>query len=129
MLYYKDTNNKPFVFEDNVTADIIAKVEATHNTTLTEITKEDYESLIAPTFTELQNRRLNELKIAYENANQLNIDYMGTQFQADKESQELIAVALSAGSVPDGFYWLDLYNSKVAMTFAELQGLSTAILT
>jgi len=35
MQYYKDTKNNPFVFEDNVTSEIIAKVEATHKTTLT----------------------------------------------------------------------------------------------
>jgi len=65
MKYYKDTNNKPFVFEDNVTSEIIAKVEATHNTTLTEITLADYQAMIAPTLAELQSRKLGEIKKAF----------------------------------------------------------------
>ena len=62
MKYYKDTNNKPFVFEDNATAEIIAKVEATHNTTLTKITQAEYKALIAPTFTELQTAKQSQIK-------------------------------------------------------------------
>ncbi len=62
MIYYKDTNNKPFVFEDNVTAEIIAKVEATHKTTLTKITTVDYKALIAPTFAELQAAKQQTIK-------------------------------------------------------------------
>lgn len=72
---------------------------------------------------------LADIVSAYNNANQLDISYMSTTFQADKNSQDLIVSVLSAGSVPDGFYWLDKANSKVAMTYAELQGLSATILT
>ena len=129
MKYYKDTNNKPYVFEDNVTAEIIAKVEATHNTTLTKITKADYEAIIAPTFTELKTTKLSVLEIAYINANELDISYMNTTFQADTKSQDLIVKVLSAGSVPSGFFWIDKANNQVTMTYAELQGLSGAILT
>jgi len=68
MLYYKDTNNKPFAFEDNVTGEIITKVEATHNTTLTEITKADYDAITAPAFTELQAKKVNEIKSAFTNS-------------------------------------------------------------
>lgn len=128
MRYYKDTNNKPFVFEDNVTADIIKRVEKTHNTTLTEITKTDYEALIAPTFEELQASKIQEIYKAYNNANQEDIDYMNTTFQADDYSQDLIAKVLVTGSVPDGFFWLDKNNNQVSMTYADLQGLSQAIL-
>ena len=62
MQYYKDTNNKPFAFEDNATAEIIAKVEATHNTTLTKITQAEYKALIAPTFAELQKAKKQSIK-------------------------------------------------------------------
>jgi len=68
MQYYKSTNNKPFAFEDNVTAEIIAKVEATHNTTLTKITLAQYKALIAPTFAELQSKKLSEVKQAFNTA-------------------------------------------------------------
>ena len=74
MKYYIDTSNKPFVFEDNVTSEIIAKVEATHNTKLTEITLTDYEALTAPTFAELQIAKINEIKSAYQN--QLKLGYI-----------------------------------------------------
>ena len=129
MKYYKDTNDKPFVFEDNVTDEIIAKVETIHNTTLTEISLEDYEALIAPTFSGLQTAKISEIKQAYNTANQEDIVYMGTTFQADKDSQNLIVSALSAGMVPDGFYWKDGLNNHVHMTFEDLQGLSAIILT
>ena len=128
MKYYKSTDNKPYVFEDNVTSEIIAKVEATHNTTLTEITKADYKAIIAPTFEQLQAKKLQELETVYNKANQEDIVYMSTTFQADKDSQNLIVSVLSAGSVPDGFFWLDSLNNQVAMTYEDLQGLSAAIL-
>jgi len=86
-----------------------------------------------PTDAELLARakdtKLPELQTAYDNANQLDIDYMGTTFQADKKSQDLIVSVLSAGSVPTGFYWIDRLNNQVVMTYTELQGLSGTILT
>jgi len=57
MQYYKDTNNKPFVFEDNVTAEIIANVEAIHKTTLTKITEAQYKAIIAPTSAEIRAKK------------------------------------------------------------------------
>lgn len=68
MIYYKDTNNSPFAFEDNVTAEIIAKVEATHNTTLTNITLADYEAIIAPTFEQLQTAKVSDIKQSFTTA-------------------------------------------------------------
>ena len=129
MLHYKDTNNNPFAFEDNVTPEIIAKVETTHKITLTKITLAEYKALIAPTFTQLRTAKKQEIYGAYNNANQLDIAYMTTTFQADKKSQDLIVSVLSAGSVPTGFFWLDKTNNQVAMTYAQLQGLSGAILS
>jgi len=72
--------------------------------------------------------KLQELEAAYNNANELDIAYMATTFQADKKSQALIVSVLSAGSVPTGFYWVDSLNNKVTMTYADLQGLSGTIL-
>jgi len=129
MIYYKDTNGKPFVFEDNVTDEIITKVEVTHNTTLAKITQSDYEDIIAPTFEQLQNKKLSEMEVAYNNANELDIDYMSTTFQSDKKSQDLITGILVGGAVPSGFTWRDKLNVDVAMTFSEFQGLSQALVT
>jgi len=64
----------------------------------------------------------------YRDANNLEISYMNTLFQADEKSRNKIAQALTAGGVPAGFYWLDKNNAKVAMSYTEFQGLSSAIL-
>lgn len=72
--------------------------------------------------------KINKLKQAYNTIKQTNIAYMSTTFQADIESQNFIVSVLSAGSVPDGFYWLDIANNQVAMEYSELQGLSKVIL-
>ena len=81
------------------------------------------------TLAELQIQKVQEIKTQYELNNELDIAYLNTTFQADKASQDLIVSVLSAGSVPTGFFWLDKANNQVAMTYAELQGLSGAILT
>jgi len=73
--------------------------------------------------------KLLKLKTAYSNANELDIAYMKTTFQADKKSQDLIVSVLSAGSVPTGFFWVDKANAQIVMTYAKLQGLSGAILS
>jgi len=65
----------------------------------------------------------------YVNANYADIAYMNTTFQADEKSQSMIIAVLSAGSVPDGFFWMDKENNQVSMTFSDLQGLSGTILT
>jgi len=71
--------------------------------------------------------KLSELKTAYNTTNEADIAYMNTTFQAGKSSQDLIVSVLSAGSVPSNFYWLDSSNVQVAMTYANLQGLSAII--
>jgi len=78
---------------------------------------------------QLKPVKLSEIQTAYNNANKLDISYLNTTFQADTKSQALLVSVLSAGSVPSGFFWIDKANTQVAMTFAELQGLSGAILT
>jgi len=72
--------------------------------------------------------KLSELQTDYSQANEEDIDYMSTQFQADEDSQNLIVSVLSAGSIPASFFWLDTANNQVAMTYTELQGLSATIL-
>ena len=81
-----------------------------------------------PSFSQVVATKLLELKKAYTKANEVDIAYMDTIFQVDKKSQDLIVSALSAGSVPTGFFWLDKVDNKVAMTFVQLQGLSGTIL-
>lgn len=87
-----------------------------------------------PEFTlaeELANKKSlkrQEIDAAYNSAIYANIEYMGTTFQADKESQALIAKVLSAGQVPFGFAWYDIENNEIPMIYTELQTLSMTIL-
>jgi len=95
----------------------------------TEYTKgSEPQELLDALFLMKKPAKIQELYTAYNNANQLDINYMNTTFQADKKSQDLIVSVLSAGSVPTGFFWLDSLNNQVPMTYTQLQGLSGAIL-
>lgn len=80
---------------------------------------------------ELELNKATKIKEAYDkylSTRYSDIAYMNTTFQADANSQALIVSVLSAGSVPDGFFWLDVNNAQISMTYADLQGLSGAIL-
>jgi len=78
-------------------------------------------------FNQSKTDKLNQIDKAYETALDIDIPYMGTTFQANKYSRDLIVSVLSAGSLPAGFFWLDTLNNQVPMIFTELQGLSSAI--
>ena len=67
----------------------------------------------------------------YLTAQTADVSYMGTTFQADADSQSILNHAITAlnGSVPEGFYWVDVANNKVSMTFVQLQGLASAMMT
>ena len=81
----------------------------------------------APTFEQLQSAKLSEIVQEYNNANQEDIAYMNTTFDAKDSTQDIIAKNLSIGSVPDGFYFRDMVNNDVPMTYADLQGFGAAI--
>lgn len=68
------------------------------------------------------------LEAAYIAAIQLPVAYMGSTFQADLDSQNVLTKCLVAGAVPAGFYWLDATNVQVPMTFVQLQGLAGVML-
>ena len=80
-------------------------------------------------FTKALYTKLKELETSYNNSIQQNIDYLDTTFQADFKSQELIKSTLTAsgGVLPDGFYWKDLYNNEITVTYEDLQGLAAVI--
>ncbi len=86
----------------------------------------------APTAAQLlaaaKTAQLATLASAYNAAIQQPVSYMSTTFQADSASQQTLTRCLVAGSVPAGFYWLDANNAQVPMTFAQLQGLASAML-
>lgn len=75
-------------------------------------------------------RQIRAIEEAYEAALDAPISYMTTQFQAEAESRMMISSVLVAlgGASPTGFGWHDINNTRIAMTFAQLQGLATTIL-
>jgi len=77
-----------------------------------------------------QSQQLALMDSSYTTAVTAPIAYMGTTFQADQASQDLIASVLTAagGALPAGFAWYDVNNAPVTMTFAQLQGLAASIL-
>jgi len=89
------------------------------------LSKKDFRTL-----EQLKVSKLKELEVSYSNSIQQNIDYLDTTFQADYESQDLIAKTLTAsgGVLPDGFAWRDATNVDVSITFDDLQGLANALL-
>lgn len=89
------------------------------------------DTIIAASLSIIQSKQLSLIENAYQVAISDNIAYMGTTFQADKDSQSLLAHTLSAlaGASPTGFGWYDINNVKIPMTNAQLQGLANAIAT
>ena len=86
--------------------------------------------VVVVTLAEAQKTQLDLMDTSYEAANTEPIPYMGTTFQADQDSQNLIASVITAcgGALPAGFVWYDTNNSPVPMTFVQLQGLAASIL-
>jgi len=125
MKYYKDPNNNIFAYAKDGSQDAYIKQN------LVAITDAEADAIRNPpkTLDELKVIKVTELYTAYTSANQSDISYLGTTFQADSKSQDMITSVLSVGSVPSGFYWLDIANNKVTMTYTDLQGLAGAILT
>jgi len=77
-----------------------------------------------------KTEKLAEIESAYNAAIVAAVPYLGTTFEADEYSQNLITRVLvaSGGSLPADFFWVDSTNQQVVMTYAELQGLANAIL-
>jgi hypothetical protein len=75
-----------------------------------------------------QAAKVEDLTAAYSAASQQDVTYLGNTFQADNDSQMLLAKVLACGAVPDDFYWVDVTNSHIPMNFDELRGLAQAML-
>jgi hypothetical protein len=85
-------------------------------------------ALPLPTLIQSQTDKLIALDSNYNDAIQMDVAYMSTTFQADNDSRIILTQSLAPGSVPAGFYWLDINNVRVTMTYAQLQGLGLAML-
>ena len=82
------------------------------------------------TLDDVKTTKFAVIELAYQDALGAPLSYMNTQFQADSGSQALIAQVLAAlgGQSPAGFGWYDISNTKVLMTYAELQMLAAQIM-
>lgn len=122
-IYIDTATNNVWAFEDDV-EDIFA-FASTPKTLVSYVRP-------APTTAQLltaaKSAQIATLAAAYNAAIQQPVSYMSTTFQADSASQQTLTRCLVAGSVPAGFYWLDANNAQVPMTFAQLQGLASAML-
>lgn len=95
-----------------------------------EISDEEVEAILHPPLSlpQAQEQQIASIEVAYQSAIQLPVSYMGATFQADDDSQAVLTKSLVAGSVPDGFFWLDANNAPVTMSYPQLQGLAAAML-
>ena len=85
--------------------------------------------LPANALAQAQADQVKTVTATYSAAIQAPVSYMATTFQADAGSQATLNKVITAanGTVPAGFYWVDAANNQVAMTFAQLQGLASAM--
>lgn len=77
-----------------------------------------------------QAAQVDVLTSAYYHAIQQPVSYLSTTFQADAASQDRLNKALVAlnGQALAGFYWVDVNNTQVPMTYAQLQGMAAAMM-
>lgn len=126
MKHYIDTNNEIYAYDDDISIEILdAKIK---DLGLVAISDADLAKLRLPTLEDVRTTKLTEIETSYNNEISANINYMDTEFQADKDSRDLIVATLSGGVVPDGFFWQDINNIRISMTYVELQGLSASML-
>jgi Domain of unknown function (DUF4376) len=119
--------------------DTVTCVEVEHNElgnlpeNLTAITKPDGYYKWSGTkwvldLSKAQAAQITKIEASYQSAIQTDIDYLGATFNADNSTQLLLVKVLSAGQIPDGFFWQDISNNQIPMTYAQAQGFSSAIL-
>ncbi len=81
-----------------------------------------------PTLDEVKAVQIAQIDAAYADAIQQPVQYMGTVFQADFDSQDTMTKVLAPGVLPPGFFWLDTNNERVPMTLDDLRGLAGVVL-
>lgn len=82
-----------------------------------------------PSLATLQAEKIKSFELNYLSDIQQDVSYMGHPFQADESSQSTLSKSLAgmAGTAPPGFYWVASDNTQVPMTFAQCQGLASAM--
>jgi hypothetical protein len=135
MIYYKDTDNKIYAFEDNVKQETIELVEQKHNTTLTPISETEYKSfklfgIFDKTEEEIEAK---ENELAFTNAKETLLNDI--QSLADTKTKELKNYIAGKKVTPEQ---VDRYEQKYQLAMkckeagdytplnleAELQGIT-----
>ena len=128
MVYYKDTNNNLYAFNDNIKQELIDKVAQKHNTKLFQITTKEYKKIKTPTLQDLKQTKKQEIEEAYIKAIQEPIVYNNNTFQADLDSQKILSQIIAVA--PDDFEidWLDIDNNLIHLTLDDLKSCAQLIL-
>lgn len=92
-----------------------------------QLTEQEEAAMDVEAFEAIKTAKLAELKAAYEAANYADIDHASKTWQADRDSQQLLAAVLSVGGAPPGMYWRDITETNNTMTYSDLQALAAAI--
>ena len=123
MPYYKDTNNQ-LHFSESSYFEYLLPIGSV------KITDEEAETLQNPPLTIDQARSIkrSEIEKSYQDDIQSDIIYLDCVFNASDTSQLLISKVISAGKLPDGFFWQDINNNRVSMTFSQMQDFACVIL-
>ena len=126
MQNYKDNENNIYALESTEFKHLLP-------TDCIAITQNEADLISHPplTLAQSQDKQIKLIENDYTTAIQKDVDYMGKLFQADMISQDRLLKCLVAlsGTVPDGFYWLSSDNSEIIMTFAQLQNLSSLMMS
>jgi hypothetical protein len=123
MHYYKDQTNQVYALDSTADEHFLPAGSVL-------ITLAEADAIRNPPLTldQAKAKQTADLYVPYSAAIQADIDYLGTTFNADDSTQLLIVKVLSAGQVPAGFFWQDITNAQIPMTYAQVQGFAGTIL-
>jgi len=139
MKYYKDTNNNPFAFEDDIFLDIpildkdgkqtgtykksteiIANVEAKHSTTLTSISPTSYNALVAIPFSEYIARKVQEINTACSTeitSGFTSTALTGGRTYQSQELDQLNLIGVVTGGTDDYFKCAKTVSGKLVWSY------------
>ena len=124
MKHYKDQSSEIYAFAQDGSQDAFIPA----NLTLITNAEADLIRNPPPTLAQAKAAQIRLIEADYQSAIHADIVYLGATFNASEDSQLLITKVLSAGGVPAGFFWQDIANNQVAMTYVQLQGMAGVIL-
>lgn len=85
---------------------------------------------VHPSLNESQDAQIAAVTAWYEKDILLpnGVTFNGVIYQSDPKSWDALSKTISAGNVPENFYWVDANNNKVSFTMFDLQALCGVML-